>query len=105
MALKDTDTFIVERYGKSYQVRSDAMSEVLDTDLFLVSREGVSYKIPASEMNFGGTDNLNPAIPPFVSESGPETIVTNTDGKVVFSFDQITWESSITLPPFLLPST
>ena len=99
MALKDTDTFIVERYGKSYQVRSDAMSEVLDTDLFLVSREGVSYKIPASEMNFGGTDNLNPAIPPFVSESGPETIVTNTDGKVVFSFDQITWESSITLPP------
>ena len=32
----------------------------------------------------GAINNLNPAIPPFISTTGPETIVTNSDGKSSF---------------------
>ena len=35
----------------------------------------------------GAINNLNPAIPPFISTTGPETVVTNSDGKVQFSLD------------------
>ena len=47
----------------------------------------------------GQINNLNPAIPPFVSQSGPETVVTNSDGKVEFSLDGNNWSNSITIPP------
>lgn len=47
----------------------------------------------------GAINNLNPAIPPFVSQSGPETVVTNNDGKVEFSLDGNSWSNSITIPP------
>jgi len=47
----------------------------------------------------GQINNLNPAIPPFVSQSGPETVVTNSDGKIEFSLDGTNWSNSITIPP------
>lgn len=47
----------------------------------------------------GQLNNLNPALPPFVSRSGPETVATNTDGKVEFSLDGENWSSTITIPP------
>jgi hypothetical protein len=47
----------------------------------------------------GQINNLNPAIPPFTSQSGPETIVTNNDGKVEFSLNGTNWSSSLTIPP------
>jgi len=47
----------------------------------------------------GQINNLNPAIPPFTSKSGPEATVTNSDGKVEFSLDGTSWVSSITIPP------
>jgi hypothetical protein len=46
----------------------------------------------------GQVNNLNPAIPPFTSQSGPETIVTNNDGKVEFSLNGTNWSSSLTIP-------
>lgn len=46
----------------------------------------------------GAVNNLNPAIPPFISTTGPETVVTNSDGKVEFSLDGNNWSSSITIP-------
>ena len=46
----------------------------------------------------GQINNLNPAIPPFISMSGPETVVTNSDGKVEFSLDGNSWSNSITIP-------
>ena len=46
----------------------------------------------------GAINNLNPAIPPFISQSGPETVVTNSDGKVEFSLDGNNWSNSITIP-------
>jgi len=47
----------------------------------------------------GQINNLNPAIPPFISQSGPETTVTNSDGKVEFSLNGTNWSSSLTIPP------
>ena len=99
MAIEDTDTFIVERNGEPYQVRSTGMSELLDTDLFLVSREGVSYKIPASEMNFGGPENpLEPSLPPFGGLTTTQTNLLSPDGKILFSTNGIDYSTSIDLP-------
>lgn len=46
----------------------------------------------------GEVNNLNPAIPPFVSKTGPATNITNSDGKVEFSLDGNSWSSSINIP-------
>ena len=46
----------------------------------------------------GAINNLNPAIPPFISTTGPETVVTNSDGKVQFSLNKSSWSSSLTIP-------
>jgi len=96
--LNDADLLLVERNGIQYHVTSADMSNLNDTDLLLVERDGVQYKIEAQYVK-SLANNLNPAIPPFVSQSGPETVVGNSDGKVQFSLDGTNWQSSLTIPP------
>lgn len=47
----------------------------------------------------GGGNSLNPSIPPFVSRSGPKTRLTNTDGKIVFSLDNVNFSADLTIEP------
>ncbi len=47
----------------------------------------------------GGGNSLNPSIPPFVSRSGPKTRLTNSDGKIVFSLDNVSFVSDLTIEP------
>lgn len=55
--IQDTDTFLVNRSGQSYQVEAKGMREVLlDNDLMLVNRDGVSYKATGLEIK----DSLGP---------------------------------------------
>ena len=46
----------------------------------------------------GEVNNLNPAIPPFVSKTGPATNLSNSDGKVEFSLDGNSFSSSLSIP-------
>lgn len=92
------DYLIVNRDNTNYQLAVDEMSKLRDTDLLLVNRDGVTYKMPGSEVPTG-SNSLNPSIPPFVSKSGPKTQLTNTDGKIEFSLDNTTYQSSVTIEP------
>ena len=48
--LEDTDTFLVNRSGKTYQLQAQNVMAVQDDDLLLVNRGGKSYKVTASEL-------------------------------------------------------
>ena len=48
--LNDTDTFLVNRSNKSYQIKTEDLStKVADTDLLLVNRSNQSYKITGKD--------------------------------------------------------
>ena len=49
--LQDTDKFLVNRSGNSYQLKKETlMAELLDDDLMLVNRAGISYKATGAEI-------------------------------------------------------
>ena len=55
--LQDTDKFLVNRSGNSYQLKKETlMAELRDDDLMLVNRAGVSYKATGAEIK----DSLTP---------------------------------------------
>ena len=55
--VQDTDKFLVNRSGSSFQVdASELMAEIQDDDLMLVNRAGVSYKVTGLEVK----DSLGP---------------------------------------------
>ena len=93
-----SDNLIVNRNNTIYQVDMENLRSIEDTDLLLVNRNGTTYTITGDRVGGGQVNNLNPAIPPFISKSGPEVTVTNSDGKVEFSLDGTSWQSSLTIP-------
>ena len=49
--IEDTDTFLVNRNGESYQItKENLMAKVQDEDLMLVNRDGVSYKVSGKDV-------------------------------------------------------
>ena len=60
MSLNDTDKFLVNRTGSSYNLEAqNLMAELLDDDLMLVNRDGVSYKATGAEIK----ESLDNAVP------------------------------------------
>ena len=49
--IEDTDTFLVNRNGESYQItKENLMAKVQDEDLMLVNRDCVSYKVSGKDV-------------------------------------------------------
>jgi hypothetical protein len=59
MSIQDTDKFLVNRSGSSYQVESQSLMSIQDTDLMLVNRGGQSYKVTGAEVKeeLGGSND------------------------------------------------
>lgn len=70
--INDTDKFLVNRGGTSYQLQSqNLMAELQDTDLMLVNRAGVSYKATGLEIK----QSIGPA-----GEVDTPSIIAPSDG-------------------------
>lgn len=55
--------------------------------------EGSSSQGPAEISNI-----LTPSLPPFTSKTGPAVDLTNSDGKIEFSLDDVTYSSTLSVP-------
>jgi len=94
----ETDIYLVNRGGASFQVTYDnIMSTLEDTDLLLVNRGGISYSILGSDFKASCGQGLSP-LPPFAAESTLRTIYTCADGKTEFSLDNYNWSTTLEVP-------
>ena len=95
--LNDNDVFLVQQNGKTKTVLNTNRSTLdPDNDFFLVQRSGVIHTIKAGDV--GGAGNASFLMPPFSSISTLETTFTSLDGKLEFSLDLITWQTTLTVP-------
>ena len=105
--LQDTDKFLVNRSGNSYQLTTEnLMAELLDDDLMLVNRAGVSYKATGLEIkesiDTGPTGSIETPVAVLTPLNGAGTnagqpyqplstaiTAVNAGGSAVFSTDTI----------------
>ena len=72
--IQDTDTFLVNRSGTSYQIKAeDVVDKLQDDDLMLVNRDGVSYKATGEDIK----DSLVPQLPPVINNVKVSELDTN----------------------------
>lgn len=64
------------------------------TVLGINAGEGSGGDVPPAEIS----NILTPSLPPFTSKTGPAVNLSNSDGKIEFSLDDVTYSSTLSVP-------